>query len=94
MPPTPGVPHFRDPKVGRDTERGHWVVLVAEGNKIGFYARSISNVGLKPASSSRTDSGCWSAPICSGAEHISSPGLSDARLHGRSTRMEETSVDL
>ncbi|GAB3299903.1 glycoside hydrolase family 32 protein [Parasphingorhabdus pacifica] len=36
--PNPGVPDFRDPKVVRDTDRGRWVALVAEGKKIGFYA--------------------------------------------------------
>ncbi|HEY5834678.1 MAG TPA: GH32 C-terminal domain-containing protein [Streptomyces sp.] len=35
--PNPGSNDFRDPKVVRDDERGRWVLLLAEGRKIGFY---------------------------------------------------------
>lgn len=33
----PGVEAWRDPKVVWDKERKHWLMLLAEGNKIGFY---------------------------------------------------------
>ncbi|MGD6741350.1 glycoside hydrolase family 32 protein [Streptomyces sp. BH106] len=35
--PNPGVKDFRDPKVIRDEERGRWVMVLAEGIKVGFY---------------------------------------------------------
>ena len=35
--PNPGVRDFRDPKVIRDAERGRWVMVLAEGTKVGFY---------------------------------------------------------
>ncbi|MBM7440472.1 levanbiose-producing levanase [Streptomyces sp. HB132] len=35
--PNPGVQDFRDPKVIRDEERGRWVMVLAEGTKVGFY---------------------------------------------------------
>ncbi|MBO1330045.1 glycoside hydrolase family 32 protein [Streptomyces sp. VRA16 Mangrove soil] len=35
--PNPGVKDFRDPKVVRDTERGRWVMALAERDKIGLY---------------------------------------------------------
>ena len=35
--PNPGAADFRDPKVVRDEERGRWVMLLAEGEKIGLY---------------------------------------------------------
>lgn len=35
--PNPGVEDFRDPKVVRDEERARWVMLLAEGAKVGFY---------------------------------------------------------
>ncbi|PWG12066.1 levanase [Streptomyces sp. V2] len=35
--PNPGVRDFRDPKVIRDEERGRWVMLLAENDKVGFY---------------------------------------------------------
>nr|WP_246300823.1 GH32 C-terminal domain-containing protein [Actinopolyspora biskrensis] len=35
--PNPGVSNFRDPKIIRDSDRGRWVTLLAEGNKVGFY---------------------------------------------------------
>ncbi|MFT4229911.1 MAG: glycoside hydrolase family 32 protein [Microbacterium sp.] len=36
--PNPGVADFRDPKVIRDDERDRWVMALAEGSRIGFYA--------------------------------------------------------
>ncbi|NBE55651.1 glycoside hydrolase family 32 protein [Streptomyces boluensis] len=33
----PGVQDFRDPKVIRDEERDRWVMVLAEGTKVGFY---------------------------------------------------------
>jgi len=33
----PGVENFRDPKVVWDDERDKWVMLMAEGSKVGFY---------------------------------------------------------
>lgn len=36
-PDVEGKPAFRDPKIFRDEEAGHWVIALAEGNKIGFY---------------------------------------------------------
>ncbi|EST12602.1 glycoside hydrolase family 32 protein [Sporolactobacillus laevolacticus] len=35
--PNPGVKDFRDPKVIWDSQRHKWVLLLAEGTKIGFY---------------------------------------------------------
>ncbi|MDT0345066.1 glycoside hydrolase family 32 protein [Streptomyces sp. DSM 44938] len=35
--PNPGVVDFRDPKIIRDEERGRWVMVLAENNKLGFY---------------------------------------------------------
>ena len=36
--PNPGVVDFRDPKVIWDPDRSRWAMVLAEGNKIGFYA--------------------------------------------------------
>ncbi|NEU34453.1 glycoside hydrolase family 32 protein, partial [bacterium LRH843] len=33
----PGIEDFRDPKIIWDDERDKWVMLLAEGSKIGFY---------------------------------------------------------
>jgi levanbiose-producing levanase len=33
----PGEPHFRDPKIVWDDERHEWLMVLAEGHKIGFY---------------------------------------------------------
>ncbi|OAZ50620.1 glycoside hydrolase family 32 protein [Paenibacillus polymyxa] len=33
----PGTKDFRDPKIVRDTGRNQWVMVMAEGTKIGFY---------------------------------------------------------
>ncbi|WP_078856884.1 glycoside hydrolase family 32 protein [Streptomyces sp. NBRC 109706] len=35
--PNPGVRDFRDPKLIWDAERGRWVQLLTENNKVGFY---------------------------------------------------------
>ncbi|MGV9892610.1 glycoside hydrolase family 32 protein [Streptomyces sp. NPDC003395] len=35
--PNPGVRDFRDPKVIRDEERGRWVMVLAEGDKLGIH---------------------------------------------------------
>ncbi|MCO7175810.1 glycoside hydrolase family 32 protein [Sporolactobacillus kofuensis] len=35
--PNPGVKDFRDPKIIWDAERNQWIMLLAEGAKIGFY---------------------------------------------------------
>jgi levanbiose-producing levanase len=36
----PGVTDFRDPKVSWDADRGRWVMLLAEGARIGIYTSS------------------------------------------------------
>ncbi|MFC5789995.1 glycoside hydrolase family 32 protein [Agromyces tardus] len=33
----PGEPHFRDPKIVWDAERREWLMVLAEGHKLGFY---------------------------------------------------------
>jgi len=36
----PGEEHWRDPRIIRDEARNQWVMLLAEGHKIGFYTSS------------------------------------------------------
>ncbi|WP_390905069.1 GH32 C-terminal domain-containing protein [Paenarthrobacter ilicis] len=38
--PNPGTADFRDPKVIRDQDRNRWLMINAEGQKLGFYASS------------------------------------------------------
>lgn len=36
----PGADHWRDPKIVRDEANGQWVMVLAEGNKLGIYTSS------------------------------------------------------
>ncbi|MDI2035603.1 glycoside hydrolase family 32 protein [Paenarthrobacter nitroguajacolicus] len=60
--PNPGVADFRDPKVVRDEDRDRWVMVNAEGQKLGFYASADLRSWQRVGEFVRTDLGVLECP--------------------------------
>jgi len=60
--PNPGVPDFRDPKVVWDAERRRWILVNAEGHRLGFYASSDLRSWARVGEFVRTDIGLLECP--------------------------------
>ncbi|QQQ64046.1 glycoside hydrolase family 32 protein [Paenarthrobacter ureafaciens] len=60
--PNPGVADFRDPKVIRDADRDRWLLVNAEGQKLGFYASTDLRSWQRVGEFVRTDLGVLECP--------------------------------
>ncbi|WP_285726913.1 glycoside hydrolase family 32 protein [Psychromicrobium xiongbiense] len=60
--PNPGAPDFRDPKIIWDTDRHHWLLVNAEGHKLGFYTSPNLHSWTRVGEFVRTDIGTLECP--------------------------------
>lgn len=60
--PNPGVPDFRDPKVVRDEVRDRWVMVNAEGDRLGFYTSANLRDWVRVSEFVRDDIGLLECP--------------------------------
>lgn len=69
----PGEQHWRDPKIVWDDDRSEWLMVLAEGHKIGFYTSPTSSTGPTGRDSNATTSGSSNAPTCSACRSTAIP---------------------
>lgn len=58
----PGAPHFRDPKIVWDGARREWLMVLAEGHKLGFYTSPDLTAWTYRSSFERDDLGILECP--------------------------------